>query len=99
MFKAMILFCAMYAGDGGPANTLSLTDHLSKWPCVSDGERDKVANLLGTLVGQGRREMDERFFENCMSELVWEPNQYGKRIRDAANGCAYMSTLVFVESD
>jgi hypothetical protein len=99
MFKAMILFCAMYAGDPGPANTLSLTDRLFKWPCVSDAERDKVATMLVTLVGQGRQGMDEHFFENCISELAWEPNLYRKRIREAASGCAYMSTLVFAESD
>ena|SRR5215213_4823272 len=99
MFKAIVLFCAMYAGDGGPTNTLALTDHLSKWPCVSEAEREKVSSLLVTLAGRGREELNEQFFENCISELAWAPNLYAEQIRDAANGCAYMSTLVFAESD
>ena len=99
MFKAMILFCALHAGNVGSINTLSLTDHLSKWRCVSEGEREKVVGLLVTLAGRGREDLNQEFFENCIASLAWEPNLYEREIRDAANGCAYMSTLVFAESD
>ena len=82
-----------------PSYSLSLTDRVSDWPCVLETKREEVATVLVTLVGQGRAEMDEHFFEQCIAGLALEPNVYDLQIRDAANGCAYLSTLVFGESD
>jgi hypothetical protein len=89
---ALLLF-----GAAAPSYALSLTDPVSSWPCVLESEREKVAALLAIVVG-GRPELDEYFFEECITELAWEPNFYARQIRDVANGCSYMSTLAFSDS-
>jgi hypothetical protein len=99
MIKAIILSCALCAGTGLPTSTLSLTDPVWKWQFALEAEREKIASLLVVLAGQGRPEMNELFFEKCISDVAWEPNLAQEPIRDAADGCAYMSTLVFAESD
>ena len=101
MIKAIILACVMSAGTGAPSYTLLLTDPASKWPCVSETERERLASLLVILAGQGRQEINQQFFEQCLSEVVQKnkPNLDDEQIRDVAAGCVYMSTLVFAESD
>jgi hypothetical protein len=99
VIKAIILSCALCAGTGGPISTLSLTDPVSKWFFVFEAERENVVSLLVALVGHGRQEMNEPFFEKCISDAAWEPNLANQQIRDVANACAYMSTLIFAESD
>jgi len=91
--------CALLLMLGqAPSYGLSLRDSVSSWPCALESERQRIATYLVNLVGKGRQEMDEQFFETCMADLAFEPNMYELRIRDAANGCAYMSTLIFLES-
>ena len=99
--RALILACSaiLLLGVNTPSHSLSLNDPVSGWPCVMEGEREDVASFLVTLAGQGRPELDEDFFEKCIADVAIEPNLYALRIRDAADGCAYMSTLVFAESD
>jgi hypothetical protein len=99
MIKGIIFACAICAVARGPSSTLSLTDPVSKWPFVLESEREKVVSFLVALVGQGQPEMNELFFEKCISDAAWEPNLAQEQIRDAADGCAYMSTLIFAESD
>ena len=99
MIKAIILSCALCAGTGAPSSTLSLSDPVWKWLFALEAEREKIASLLVVLVGQGRPEMNEGFFERCISEVAWEPNLDLERISDAANACARTSTWVFAESD
>jgi hypothetical protein len=98
MFKAVIFAYAMYVASVGPNSPLSVTDPVSKWPYVLEAERQKIVSLLVTLVGRGQEEMNEHFFEECISEAAWEPNLHDEQIREAATACAYMSTLVFTES-
>jgi hypothetical protein len=96
--KTTLACCALLLfGTGAPSYALSLTDPVSSWPCVLESEREELATLLTTVVG-GRPELDEYFFEACIAELAWEPNFYARQIRDVANGCSYMSTLVFSDS-
>jgi hypothetical protein len=99
--RALILFCSavLLLGVNTPSHSLSLNDPVSNWPCVAEGEREDVASLLVTLAGQGRPKLDEEFFEKCIADVASEPNLYARRIRDAADGCAYNSTFVFAESD
>jgi hypothetical protein len=99
MIKAIIVVCAICAGMSVPHSSLSLTDPISRWPFASEAERERIDNLLVLLAGQGRPEMNELFFEKCISDLAWDPNLAERSIRDAADGCAYMSTLVFAEHD
>jgi hypothetical protein len=93
-----VSFAILFLGVITPSNSLSLNDPVSSWPCVTE-ERENVVNFLVTLAGQGRPELDEEFFEKCIADIALEPNLYAERIRDVADGCAYMSTLVFAESD
>jgi hypothetical protein len=98
-FQIALVCCALLLpGAGTPSYALSLTDPVSDWPCVLETEREKVATLLATVVG-GPPDLDEYFFEKCIDDMAWEPNFYERQIRDAANGCAFMSTLVFAETD
>ena len=99
--RAPILVCSavLSLGVNTPSRSLSLNDPVSSWPCVAEGEREDVASFLVTLAGQGRPELDEEFFEKCIADVALEPNLYARRIRDAADGCVYNSTLVFAESD
>ena len=58
-----------------------------------------VASLLAILAGQGRQTLDEQFFKRCVSDAAHEPNLHDTRIQEMADACAYMSTLVFAETD
>jgi hypothetical protein len=74
---------------------LTPADLMADWSCTSPDERQKVASLLVAVAGQGDQEVTEEFFEHCLDDLAHDLE--AKRIRDVANGCMLMRSVIFSE--
>jgi hypothetical protein len=76
---------------------LAPADLMADWICTSSEERRNVASLLVAVAGQGEQEVTEEFFEHCLDDLAHDLE--AKRIRDVANGCMLMRSVIFSEDE
>jgi hypothetical protein len=69
---------------------LSLQDTLRAWPAASDAERYTVARLLAVVASQGLPQLDEEFFESCISFASMQTLLQSKKISEVGAMCVDM---------
>lgn len=89
-FAAILLLCTTMPGQG-----LTLRDTLAGWFCSSESERLDLVALLTVVASDGRPDLGEEFFFDCLDRAEVS---YSKRINEIVAGCRLMETYVFTES-
>ena len=89
-FATILLLCTTVT-----CQSLTLLDTRADWFCSSDYERLDLVNLLTVVASDGRPELGNEFFLDCLERAEVS---FSKRIIEIVAGCRLVETYVFSES-